>query len=52
MTNLVAEPVTYVDFRCPNQKCQAYINTLPVGTVVQRGYCRACGFKYVHQIAH
>lgn len=41
-----------VDFRCPNARCGRYLFTVQSGTVISRGYCRACGLKYENQVAH
>ena len=48
---LVADPVVWVEFRCPNARCRHYLVTVPAGTLVQRGYCRSCGLRFTDQVA-
>lgn len=48
---VVSDPVVWVDFRCPNTSCRRYLFTVEAGTVIRRGYCRACGLRYSDQVA-
>lgn len=43
------EQLELVDVKCP--ACKGYLVSVPKGTPVARGYCRACGLKFVEQVA-
>lgn len=47
-TKVQWEALDLVELRCPG--CGQYIVTVPKGTPVARGYCRACGLKFVERV--
>lgn len=48
-TKVQWEALDLVEVKCP--KCTGYLVTVPRGTPVSRGYCRACGLKFVEVVA-
>lgn len=49
VSEVAVDPVVWVEFRCPS--CGRYVQTLPLGTPVLRGYCSRCSKKYTNQVA-
>lgn len=48
---MIVEPLVFVDFHCPNARCNRFIIRVPSGTIIERGYCLGCGLRYKDQVA-
>ena len=46
-----APPLVFVDFHCPNSRCNRFFVRIPKGTPIQNGYCKGCGLRYTNQVA-
>lgn len=40
--------IQWAELKCP--RCKAFLAVLPAGTPVNRGYCKACGLKFVELV--